>query len=80
MGVQGLGSKDASEKVIVINDLNKYLDEKENLTIAANAPMVVHKMERALANVNMYPSGESAWLWGELADKIVQKYQVPVFY
>ncbi|MDI9873486.1 sialate O-acetylesterase [Flectobacillus rivi] len=79
MGVQGLGSKDASEKVIVINDLDKYLDEKDNLTIAPNEPMRLHKMERALANTNMYPSGESAWLWGELADKIVQKYQVPVF-
>lgn len=79
MGVQGLGSKDASERVILINDLNKYLDEKENLTVATNLPMVLHKMERALATSAMYPTGESSWLWGELADKIVQKYQVPVF-
>ncbi len=78
MGVQGLGSKDVSDRVNVIDRLNKRLDN--DITVAPNEPMTLRNVSRGRATTSVYPSGDSSWLWGELADLIVQKHNVPVFF
>lgn len=80
MGIQGLGAKNATETVNVFNVLNKKLDESENLTISINQPSSFPVFQQAYASTNIYPTGESSWIWGELGDLIASQRKLPVLF
>jgi hypothetical protein len=79
MGLPGLGAKSASKQVVSINAVNKELNA-ENITVAPNEPM----RESAFAVLDkdnfIFPSGETAWYWGELGDLISKRLKTPVLF
>jgi hypothetical protein len=79
MGLPGLGAKSASKQVVSINAVNKELNA-ENITVAPNEPM----QESAFAVLEkdnfIFPSGETAWYWGELGDLISKRLKTPVLF
>ena len=79
MGLPDLGAKDASERVVSFNALNKFLNG-DNITVAPDIPMPVPQFEPLKAKNRIFPSGESAWYWGELGAKLVARLGVPVLF
>ncbi|WP_373331084.1 sialate O-acetylesterase [Salmonirosea aquatica] len=79
MGLPDLGAKSPSERVISFNALNKYLNG-DNITVAPDIPMPIPHFEPLKAENRIFPSGESAWYWGELGAKLVARLGVPVLF
>ncbi|WP_373515575.1 T9SS type A sorting domain-containing protein [Persicitalea sp.] len=79
MGLPNLGAKDAVEQVVSFNSLNKNLNN-ENITVAPDEPMPAPNFEPLKAANRIYPSGESAWYWGELGSLLVARLGVPVLF
>jgi hypothetical protein len=79
MGLPKLGARDGSERVVSFSALNKYLSA-ENITVAPNAPMPVPSFGQLKAEKYIFPSGESAWNWGELGTLLSNRLGVPVLF
>ncbi len=79
MGLPNLGAKDAVDQVVSFNFLNKSLNS-ENITVAPNGPMPAPTFEPLKADNRIFPSGESAWYWGELGSLLVARLGVPVLF
>ena len=79
MGLPDLGAKDAVERVVSFNSLNKHLSP-ENITVAPDGPMPAPVFEPLKAANRIFPSGESAWYWGELGTLLVARLGVPVLF
>lgn len=77
MGVPNRGAKSGSERVVSINASNKYLSSS-NVTIAADQPFPVPVFSTLQATSLVFPTGETAWCWGELGDALADRYHVPV--
>ena len=79
MGLPGLGAKNASNQVISINAVNKELNA-ENITVAPNEPMRQPTFNVLGKDNFIFPSGETAWYWGELGDSISKRFKTPVLF
>lgn len=79
MGLPDLGAKSPSDRVVSFNALNKFLNG-DNITVAPNLPMPVSHFEPLKAENRIFPSGESAWYWGELGAQLVARLGVPVLF
>lgn len=79
MGLPKLGAKGGGDHVVSFNALNKALNT-ENITVAPDAPMHSPRFSPFLAENFAFPSGESAWYWGELGKLISDRLQVPVLF
>lgn len=79
MGLPDLGAKSPSDRVVSFNALNKFLNG-DNITVAPNLPMPVPRFEPLKAENRIFPSGESAWYWGELGAYLVGRLGVPVLF
>lgn len=79
MGLPDLGAKSPSDRVVSFNALNKSLNG-DNITVAPNLPMPVPHFEPLKAENRIFPSGESAWYWGELGAYLVARLGVPVLF
>lgn len=79
MGLPDLGAKSGTENVISFNAVNKVLNQ-ENITVAADGPMPAPQFSPIDAKNNIFPSGETAWYWGELGEMLFQKSGVPVLF
>jgi hypothetical protein len=79
MGLPDLGAKAPSDRVVSFNALNKFLND-DNITVAPNLPMPVPRFELLRAENRIFPSGESAWYWGELGAYLVGRLGVPVLF
>lgn len=79
MGMSNHGSKTASSNVISFNQVNKKLDNN-GVTVVPDQPYDFPFFSRYEAENAAYPTGESAWCWGELGDKIYQKTGCPVLF
>lgn len=79
MGLPNLGAKDAVEQVVSFNTLNKFLSN-ENITVAPDEPMPAPTFDPLKAANRIFPSGESAWYWGELGSLLVARLGVPVLF
>ncbi|CAG4988683.1 hypothetical protein DYBT9275_00136 [Dyadobacter sp. CECT 9275] len=79
MGMQNLGARDASDRVVSLNDTNKYLNN-ENITVAQDLPMRSMEFEPIKAKSLLYPTGETSWYWGELGDMLADRFRVPVLF
>lgn len=79
MGMTKHGSKGASSNVISFNQVNKTLNDK-GITVVPDQPYDFPVFTRYEAENSAYPTGESAWCWGELGDKIFQKTGSPVLF
>lgn len=79
MGMPNHGAKGASNNVMSFNKVNKTLS-KEGVTIVKYQPYDLPIFSQFEAENLAYPTGESAWLWGELGDKIMHKTGAPVLF
>ncbi|MBU1821760.1 MAG: T9SS type A sorting domain-containing protein [Bacteroidetes bacterium] len=79
MGLPNLGARDGSNNVVSFSALNKFLNP-ENITVAPNAPMPAPRFEPLKAEKYIFPSGESAWNWGELGTLLADRLGVPVLF
>jgi len=79
MGLPGLGARSASSQVVSINAVNKALNA-ENITVAPNEPMPQPVFTVLAKNNFIFPSGETAWYWGELGDSISKRLKTPVLF
>ncbi|MCF2516122.1 sialate O-acetylesterase [Dyadobacter sp. CY351] len=79
MGLPGLGAKSASDQVVSFNAVNKQLNA-ENITVAPNEPMRKPTFEILKKDNFIFPSGETAWYWGELGDSISKRFKTPVLF
>lgn len=77
MGVPDRGAKNASERVVSVDASNKYLNSN-NVTVSADQPFPAPVFSTLEATHLIYPTGETAWCWGELGDSIGKRYGVPV--
>ena len=79
MGLPDLGAKGASENVISFNATNKFLND-ENITVAPDEPMPVPVFNPLKEKNSIFPSGETAWYWGELGDLLYERLRTPVLF
>lgn len=79
MGLPGLGAKNASNQVVSINAVNKELNA-ENITVAPNEPIRESTFSVLGKDHFIFPSGETAWYWGELGDLISKRFKTPVLF
>lgn len=77
MGVPNLGAKGASERVVVFNDWNRFWN-KDNALESSDKPFPNPVFSTLSATSLVFPTGETAWCWGELGDNLADRYQVPV--
>jgi hypothetical protein len=79
MGLPGLGAKSASDQVVSFNAVNKELNV-ENITVAPNEPMPKPSFNILEKDHYIFPSGETAWYWGELGDLLAKRLKAPVLF
>lgn len=77
MGVPNKGAKGASERVVSINASNKYLNSND-VTVSADQPFPMPVFATLTATNLVFPTGETAWCWGEFGNAIARRYGVPV--
>jgi hypothetical protein len=80
MGLPNLGAKSPSDQVLGFNAVNKTLNYAENIQIAPDGPLDAPVFTPLSATGLVYPTGETAWNWGELGDLLVQRLGVPVLF
>ena len=79
MGLPELGAKSGTENVISFNAVNKILND-ENITVAPDLPMPALQFSPIDSKNNIFPSGETAWYWGELGEMLFKKTGVPILF
>jgi hypothetical protein len=79
MGLPNLGARDGSDDVVSFSALNKFLNP-ENITVAPDAPMPAPRFGPLKSEKYIFPSGESAWNWGELGTLLADRLGVPVLF
>ncbi|MCF0061681.1 T9SS type A sorting domain-containing protein [Dyadobacter chenwenxiniae] len=79
MGLPGLGAKSASNDVISFNAVNKVLNP-ENITVSPDEPMGKPTFDVLGEDNFIFPSGETAWYWGELGDLLSKRLKTPVLF
>ncbi|MBD2756235.1 T9SS type A sorting domain-containing protein [Spirosoma validum] len=77
MGLPNLGAKGASERVVVFNAWNRFWNKNDALE-SSDKPFPAPTFSTLTASSLVYPTGETAWCWGELGDYIADRYNVPV--
>lgn len=77
MGLPNLGAKGASERVVVFNAWNRFWNKNDALE-SSDKPFPTPTFSTLTATSLVYPTGETAWCWGELGDYIADRYNVPV--
>ncbi|GAB3639985.1 hypothetical protein GCM10027423_06210 [Spirosoma arcticum] len=77
MGIPKLGAKSATDRVVSFNAWNRFWNKNDVFESSDNP--FPHPTFSPLAATNlMFPTGETAWCWGELGDHIADRYNVPV--
>ena len=77
MGFPQLGAKGATERVVSFNAWNRFWNKNDVLE-SSDRPFP-HPTFSPLAATNLiFPTGETAWCWGELGDYLADRYNVPV--
>ena len=77
MGLSKLGAKGSTDRVVSFNAWNRFWNQNDVFESSDNP--FPHPTFSPLAATNqIFPTGESAWGWGELGDKIADRYKVPV--
>ena len=77
MGLPQLGAKGASDRVVSFNAWNRFWNKNDVLESSDNP--FPHPTFSPLAATNLvFPTGETAWCWGELGDHIADRFNVPV--
>lgn len=77
MGIPNLGAKGASERVVAFNAWNRFWN-KDNALESSDKPFPTPVFSTLSATSLVFPTGETAWCWGELGDYIADRYGVPV--
>lgn len=77
MGLPNLGAKGASDRVVVFNAWNRFWNKNDALE-SSDKPFPTPAFSTLTATSLVYPTGETAWCWGELGDYIADRYNVPV--
>ncbi|CAN5389147.1 hypothetical protein BH09BAC4_BH09BAC4_11790 [soil metagenome] len=77
MGIPDLGAKGASERVVSYNAWNRFWN-KDNALESSDKPFPVPTFTTLEATSLVYPTGQTAWCWGELGDHIADRYSLPV--
>ena len=77
MGIPNLGAKGASERVVVFNAWNRFWN-KDNALESSDKPFPTPVFSTLSATSLVFPTGETAWCWGELGDNLADRYNVPV--
>lgn len=77
MGVPGLGARAASERVVSFDAWNRFWNKNDVLESEDN-PFPHPTFTPLSATSLVFPTGETAWCWGELGDHLADRYQVPV--
>lgn len=78
-GVEMLGSRGASERVNSFNAYNRFLNN-DNMIVSSEKPFPMPTFSPLRAENRIFPTGEAAWCWGELGDKIADRFGVPVLF
>lgn len=77
MGLPNLGAKGASDRVVSFNAWNRFWNKNDALE-SSDKPFPTPTFSTLSATSLVYPTGETAWCWGELGDYIADRYSVPV--
>ena len=77
MGIPNLGAKGASDRVVVFNAWNRFWN-KNNALESSDKPFPNPSFSTLNATSLVFPTGETAWCWGELGDDLANRYNVPV--
>ncbi|WP_420150884.1 T9SS type A sorting domain-containing protein [Spirosoma sp.] len=77
MGLPNLGAKGASERVVAFNAWNRFWN-KDNALESSDKPFPTPSFSTMSGTGLVFPTGETAWYWGELGDHIADRYNVPV--
>ncbi|UFH56238.1 T9SS type A sorting domain-containing protein [Spirosoma sp. KNUC1025] len=77
MGLPNLGAKGASERVVAFNAWNRFWNKDDALE-SSDKPFPTPAFSTLSATSQVFPTGETAWYWGELGDHIADRYNVPV--
>lgn len=76
-GLPQLGAKGATDRVVSFNAWNRFWNKNDVFESSDNP--FPHPTFSSLAATNLiFPTGETAWCWGELGDQIADRYNVPV--
>ncbi|GAB4028353.1 T9SS type A sorting domain-containing protein [Spirosoma koreense] len=79
MGLPSLGAKGASERVVAFNAWNRFWNKNDALE-SSDKPFPTPSFSTMTATSQVFPTGETAWCWGELGDYLADRYGVPVAY
>ena len=77
MGLPNLGAKGASDRVVAFNAWNRFWNKDDALE-SSDKPFPTPAFSTLSATSLVFPTGETAWCWGELGDYIADRYGVPV--
>ena len=77
MGLPNLGAKGASERVVAFDAWNRFWN-KDSALESSDKPFPTPAFSTMSATSLVFPTGETAWYWGELGDHIADRYNVPV--
>lgn len=77
MGLPNLGAKGASDRVVAFNAWNRFWN-KDNALESSDKPFPTPVFSTLTATNQVFPTGETAWCWGELGDYIADRYNIPV--
>ncbi|QJW92005.1 DUF11 domain-containing protein [Spirosoma taeanense] len=79
----GVGDNDlgtATDRVNAIDTINHYYPPNANALFSSGDPLPVPVYKPLTAGRRVFPMAESSWVWGELGDYIVYRYNVPVVF
>ena len=79
----GIGDNDLgtnTDRVNAIDTINHYYPQPPAAPalLSSGDPSPVPRYKALTAGQRIFPMAESSWVWGELGDYIVQRYNVPV--
>jgi len=77
MGLPNLGAKGASDRVVSFNAWNRFWNKNDVLE-SSDKPFPAPVFSQLDATNLIFPTGETAWCWGELGDRIADRFHVPV--
>lgn len=77
MGLPNLGAKGATERVVAFNAWNRFWNKNDALE-SSDKPFPTPVFSTLSATNLVFPTGETAWCWGELGDHLADRFSVPV--
>ena len=77
MGLPQLGAKGATDRVVSFSAWNRFYNKNDEFESSDN-PFPHPTFSPLTASNLVFPTGETAWCWGELGDHIADRYNVPV--